>query len=97
MPSTQMGPGREVSRRDRRQHRGGSRRWAGAPAIERVADDQLGRCSRDIRAAGVAFKLRASVSRPRRYLIFVERQDGQRTMNTYLGASQFLPERSTCR
>jgi sugar/nucleoside kinase (ribokinase family) len=65
--------------------------------IGQVADDQLGEVfAHDIRAGGIAF---ATPPRPvagtdgpptARCLIFVT-PDGQRTMNTYLGASQFLP------
>ncbi len=89
-----MGPAREVS--------GGSaaNTLAGLAAlgakcafIGQVADDQLGEVfAHDIRAGGIAF---ATAPRPAdpptaRCLIFVS-PDGQRTMNTYLGASQFLP------
>jgi sugar/nucleoside kinase (ribokinase family) len=89
-----MGPAREIS--------GGSaaNTLAGLAAlgarcafIGQVADDQLGEVfAHDIRAAGIAF---ATPPRPgdpptARCLIFVS-PDGQRTMNTYLGASQFLP------
>jgi len=62
--------------------------------IGQVADDQLGRVfAHDIRAQGVAF---TTVARTQpepttaRCLILVT-PDGHRTMNTYLGASQFLP------
>jgi sugar/nucleoside kinase (ribokinase family) len=89
-----MGPAREIS--------GGSaaNTLAGLAAlgarcgfIGQVAHDQLGEVfAHDIRAAGIAF---ATPDRPgnpptARCLIFVS-PDGQRTMNTYLGASQFLP------
>ncbi len=93
-----MGPAREIS--------GGSaaNTLAGLAAlgakcafIGQVADDQLGAVfAHDIRASGIAF---ATPARPgsdgdgpptARCLIFVS-SDGQRTMNTYLGASQFLP------
>ncbi len=89
-----MGPAREIS--------GGSaaNTLAGLAAlgancafIGQVADDQLGEVfAHDIRAAGIAFKAPARVGEPptARCLIFVT-PDGQRTMNTYLGASQFLP------
>lgn len=89
-----MGPAREIS--------GGSaaNTLAGLAAlgarcafIGQVADDQLGEVfAHDIRAAGIAFDTppRAGDPPTARCLIFVT-PDGQRTMNTYLGASQFLP------
>lgn len=92
-----MGPGREVS--------GGSaaNTVAGMAAlgsrcafIGQVADDQLGQVfGHDLRAAGVDFdtEVRAGQPTTARCLIFVT-PDGQRTMNTFLGASQFLPERA---
>lgn len=90
-----MGPGREVS--------GGSaaNTVAGLAAlgsrtafIGQVADDQLGQVfGHDLRAAGVEFGTAVREGQPTtaRCLIFVT-PDGQRTMNTFLGASQFLPE-----
>ena len=89
-----MGPAREVS--------GGSaaNTLAGLSAlglqcafIGQVAQDQLGEVfAHDIRAAGIDFDTpaRAADASTGRCLIFVS-PDGQRTMNTYLGASQFLP------
>jgi sugar/nucleoside kinase (ribokinase family) len=94
-----MGPAREIS--------GGSaaNTLAGLSAlgtqcafIGQVADDQLGEVfAHDIHAVGIDFD---TPPRPTNYtdadpptarcLIFVT-PDGQRTMNTYLGASQFLP------
>jgi sugar/nucleoside kinase (ribokinase family) len=62
--------------------------------IGQVANDQLGEVfAHDIRASGVAFTTEARDGEPTtaRCLIFVT-PDGQRTMNTFLGASQFLPE-----
>jgi sugar/nucleoside kinase (ribokinase family) len=61
--------------------------------IGQVADDQLGAIfAHDIRAAGIRFDTAPSAGDPptARCLIFVT-PDGQRTMNTYLGASQVLP------
>jgi len=61
--------------------------------IGQVADDQLGQVfAHDIRAGGIRFDVPARPGEPptARCLIFVS-PDGQRTMNTYLGASQFLP------
>jgi sugar/nucleoside kinase (ribokinase family) len=89
-----MGPAKEIS--------GGSaaNTLAGLAAlgarcafIGQVADDQLGEVfSHDIRAGGIDFATPARAGDPptARCLIFVT-PDGQRTMNTYLGASQFLP------
>ena len=89
-----MGPAREVS--------GGSaaNTLAGLSAIGlqcafigQVAADQLGDVfAHDIRAVGIDFDTPARAGDPPtgRCLIFVS-PDGQRTMNTYLGASQFLP------
>ena len=62
--------------------------------IGQVADDQLGQVfAHDIRAAGVDFATPVRPGEPTtgRCLIFVT-PDGQRTMNTFLGAGQFLPE-----
>ena len=61
--------------------------------IGQVADDQLGEVfAHDIHAVGIDFDTPALAGPPStaRCLIFVT-PDGQRTMNTYLGASQFLP------
>jgi len=89
-----MGPAKEIS--------GGSaaNTLAGLAAlgascafIGQVADDQLGEVfAHDIRAGGIAFATppRAEDPPTARCLIFVT-PDGQRTMNTFLGASQFLP------
>jgi sugar/nucleoside kinase (ribokinase family) len=89
-----MGPAREIS--------GGSaaNTLAGLAAlgsrcafIGQVAQDQLGEVfAHDIRAGGIRFATPARAGDPptARCLIFVT-PDGQRTMNTFLGASQFLP------
>jgi sugar/nucleoside kinase (ribokinase family) len=61
--------------------------------IGQVADDQLGQIfAHDIRAAGVDFNVAPRSEEPptARCLILVT-QDGQRTMNTFLGAAQYLP------
>lgn len=62
--------------------------------IGQVADDQLGKVfSHDIRAQGVTFTTAARTEADpttARCLILIT-PDGHRTMNTYLGASQFLP------
>lgn len=60
--------------------------------IGKVRDDELGRAfTHDIRAAGVHFGSHASTSGPAtaRCLVLVT-PDGERTMNTYLGACQNL-------
>jgi len=92
---SRMGQGREIS--------GGSaaNTVAGMAAmgakcgfIGQVADDQLGEVfAHDIRANGVIFNTPARSGQPStaRCLILVT-PDAQRTMNTFLGASQFLPE-----
>lgn len=62
--------------------------------IGQVADDQLGEVfAHDIRSVGIDFSTATRAGQPTtaRCLIFVT-PDGQRTMNTFLGASQFLPE-----
>ncbi len=62
--------------------------------IGQVADDLLGRVfTHDIRALGVDFSTPARTDEPptARCLILVT-PDAQRTMNTFLGASQYLPE-----
>ncbi|MCJ2182262.1 adenosine kinase [Novosphingobium sp. 1949] len=61
--------------------------------VGQVADDQLGEIfAHDIRSGQIAFATPAREGNPPtgRCLIFVT-PDGQRTMNTFLGASQFLP------
>ncbi|MEM6585270.1 MAG: adenosine kinase [Pseudomonadota bacterium] len=61
--------------------------------IGQVADDQLGKVFRhDMRATGIDFDTASRDGEPAtgRVLIFVT-PDGERTMNTFLGAGQFLP------
>lgn len=61
--------------------------------IGQVADDQLGEVfAHDVRAGGISFDSQPRAGEPptARCLILVT-PDGQRTMNTFLGASQFLP------
>jgi sugar/nucleoside kinase (ribokinase family) len=89
-----MGPAREIS--------GGSaaNTLAGLAAlgaqcafIGQVADDQFGAVfAHDIHSVGIDFDTPAREGDPptAQCLIFVT-PDGQRTMNTFLGASQFLP------
>ena len=90
-----MGPGREVSGGSASNTVAGIAALGGKTAfIGQVADDQLGAVfAHDLRAAGVAFDTAVRPGQPTtaRCLIFVT-PDGQRTMNTFLGASQFLPE-----
>ncbi|NML06582.1 adenosine kinase [Sphingomonas sp. G-3-2-10] len=89
-----MGPGREVSGGSAANTVAGIAAMGGKCAfIGQVADDQLGTVfAHDIRAAGVDFgtEVRSGDPTTARCLIFVT-PDGQRTMNTFLGASQFLP------
>ena len=89
-----MGPGREVSGGSAANTVAGIAALGGKCAfIGQVADDQLGTVfAHDIRAAGVDFGTAVRPGQPTtaRCLIFVT-PDGQRTMNTFLGASQFLP------
>lgn len=90
-----MGVGREVSGGSAANTVAGVAALGGkAGFIGQVADDQLGAVfAHDIRAQGVAFDTVARTEAEpttARCLIFVT-PDGQRTMNTYLGASQFLP------
>src|SRR5437762_12427896 len=65
---------------------------ARAAFIGKVKDDELGRAfAHDIRAAGVAFDTppaSAGPSTARCYILVTP--DGERTMNTYLGAAQDL-------
>ena len=60
--------------------------------VGKIKDDQLGRAySHDIRAAGVDFATKPAVAGPstgRCYVLVTP--DGERTMNTYLGAAQDL-------
>ncbi len=61
--------------------------------IGQVADDQLGEIfAHDIRAGGIDYETPMRPGEPPtgRCLIFVS-PDGQRTMNTFLGASHYLP------
>jgi sugar/nucleoside kinase (ribokinase family) len=92
---SRMGPGREVS--------GGSaaNTIAGLAAlghatgfIGQVADDQLGKVfAHDVQALGVHFETPAATGGdPTGRSLVLITPDGQRTMNTFLGAAQFLPE-----
>jgi sugar/nucleoside kinase (ribokinase family) len=90
-----MGPGREVSGGS------GANAAAGMAAlgcsvafIGRVADDQLGQVfAHDIRAAGVDYLTPfADTGNPTARCLIMVTPDAQRTMNTFLGASQDLTE-----
>lgn len=89
-----MGPAREISGGSAANTLAGlSALGAQCAFIGQVADDQLGAVfAHDIRAVGIDFDtpVRGEDPPTARCLIFVT-PDGQRTMNTYLGASQFLP------
>ena len=89
-----MGPAREISGGSAANTLAGlASLGAKCAFIGQVADDQLGEVfAHDIRATGIQFDVTARAGDPptARCLIFVS-PDGQRTMNTYLGASQFLP------
>jgi sugar/nucleoside kinase (ribokinase family) len=65
---------------------------ARAAFVGKVKDDQIGRLyTHDIRAAGVAFETRPASGGPATgcsYILITP--DGERTMNTYLGAAQEL-------
>lgn len=89
-----MGAGRETSGGSAANTVAGIAALGGrAGFIGQVADDQLGKVfAHDIRALGVDFDTtpRTGVAPTARCLILVT-PDAQRTMNTFLGASQFLP------
>lgn len=89
-----MGPAREISGGSAANTLAGlSVLGAQCAFIGQVADDQLGEVfAHDIHAVGIDFDTPARAGQPStaRCLIFVS-PDGQRTMNTFLGASQFLP------
>jgi sugar/nucleoside kinase (ribokinase family) len=65
---------------------------ARAAYVGKVKDDQIGRLyTHDIRAAGVAFETRPAVDGPATGCSYIlVTPDGERTMNTYLGAAQDL-------
>src|SRR5580692_2773451 len=60
--------------------------------VGKVRDDQIGRLyTHDIRAAGVAFETRPGADGPATGCSYIlVTPDGERTMNTYLGAAQEL-------
>jgi sugar/nucleoside kinase (ribokinase family) len=89
-----MGPAKEISGGSAANTLAGlSGMGAQCAFVGQVADDQLGNVfAHDIRAVGIDFDTTPREGEPptARCLIFVT-PDGQRTMNTFLGASQFLP------
>ncbi|OBX20043.1 carbohydrate kinase [Erythrobacter sp. QSSC1-22B] len=94
-----MGPAREISGGSAANTLAGmSALGAQCAFIGQVADDQLGQIfGHDIRAGGIDFDTPVRPTNndetdppTARCLIFVT-PDGERTMNTFLGASQFLP------
>jgi sugar/nucleoside kinase (ribokinase family) len=90
-----MGPGREISGGSAANTVAGMAALGARPAfVGRVADDQLGGVfAHDIRAAGVDFTTAASAGgAPTGRCLIVVTPDGDRTMNTYLGACQELSE-----
>src|SRR5689334_10907588 len=84
-----MGPGREASGGSAANTMAGVALLGGRPAyIGRVCNDQLGEIfSHDMRSSGIHFAVPPAAEGPStaRCLILVT-PDGQRTMNTYLGA-----------
>src|SRR6476469_4421004 len=65
---------------------------ARAAYVGKVKNDQIGRLyTHDIRAAGVAFETKAAAGGPATGCSYIlVTPDGERTMNTYLGAAQEL-------
>ncbi len=88
-----MGPGREISGGSAANSVVGAAMLGARSAfVGRVAADQLGQVfTHDIRAAGVHFETApATGGRPTGRCLIVVTPDGERTMNTYLGACQEL-------
>lgn len=88
-----MGPAREISGGSAANTIAGVASFGGRAAfIGAVKDDGLGKVfSHDIRAAGVSFDvapIKDGPSTARSYILVTP--DGERTMNTYLGAAQLL-------
>jgi sugar/nucleoside kinase (ribokinase family) len=88
-----MGPGTEISGGSVANTTAGIASFGGRSAyLGRVFDDQLGAVfSHDLRAQGVAFTAKPAADGPPtgRSMIVIT-ADGQRTMNTYLGAAEFF-------
>lgn len=90
-----MGPGREVSGGSVANSTAGFAALGGkAGFIGKVRNDQLGQVfAHDIRAAGVTFQTpMATKGESTARCLIVVTADGQRSMSTYLGASQGLTE-----
>jgi sugar/nucleoside kinase (ribokinase family) len=90
-----MGSGREISGGSAANTVAGMAALGARPAfVGRVANDQLGAVfAHDIRAAGVSFATApSSGGAPTGRCLIVVTPDGDRTMNTYLGACQELSE-----
>lgn len=90
-----MGPGREISGGSAANTVAGMAALGSNPAfVGRVASDQLGAVfAHDIRAAGVAYDTAPAASgNPTGRCLILVTDDGDRTMNTYLGACQELSE-----
>jgi len=91
----EMGPGVEVSGGSVANATAGFAALGGTAAfIGKVREDQLGKVfAHDLRAAGVAYSTDlAQAGDPTARCLILVTPDGQRTMNTYLGASQGLTE-----
>ncbi|HYJ31293.1 MAG TPA: adenosine kinase [Allosphingosinicella sp.] len=89
-----MGPAREVSGGSAGNTAAGVAALGGrAGFIGQVAEDQLGDIYRhDIRGSGVEFETPAiDIGVPTGRVMVLVTPDGQRTMNTFLGAAQHLP------
>nr|WP_310522658.1 adenosine kinase [Polymorphobacter sp.] len=90
-----MGPGREISGGSAANTVAGMAALGAKPAfVGRVADDQLGKVfAHDITASGVSYTTAASTAgAPTGRCLIVVTPDGDRTMNTFLGACQELSE-----
>jgi sugar/nucleoside kinase (ribokinase family) len=90
-----MGPGREISGGSAANTLAGLARLGHKTAfIGQVADDQLGEVfAHDIRAGGIDFDVAPLITgAPTGRCLILVTPDGQRTMNTFLGAAQSLPE-----
>lgn len=91
-----MGPAREISGGSAANTLAGLARLGHNTAfIGQVANDQLGNVfAHDIRAGGIHFDIPAREGAPATACCYIlVTPDAQRTMNTFLGASQYLPAR----
>ncbi|MVZ98773.1 adenosine kinase [Sphingorhabdus sp. IMCC26285] len=91
-----MGPAREISGGSAANTLAGLARLGHKTAfIGQVANDQLGNVfAHDIRAGGIHFDIQARDGAPATACCYIlVTPDAQRTMNTFLGASQYLPAR----